>query len=160
MRTLARAFNLRLFRRVLARHDVSATEPEFETMYDILRGDEGTGADRNRVRRTLERAGIDIADLEEHFITHQAVHTYLTEGRGLSKVEREGRSPAKSRETIDRLRGRLTSVIESELRSLDNSPEFTFDDPDAIVTVTVNCKTCNAHMDLIEALASGGCDCA
>lgn len=160
LRELATRFNIKLLTQVISDHDASISGPEIQAMYDTLSGSEGTAGDRTRVRRNLERHGVDVDNLEEKFVSHQAIHTYLTDGRGLSKPGTDRRTRSDALQTVERLRARLATVTESELHSLNREPDYTFGDPETIVTITVACNECNAHMELDAALQGEGCECS
>lgn len=159
LRTLARDFNLTVMERTLSNVEHRVTTPELETMYDILKGEEGSGADRTQVRRDLERHGVDVSRLEADFVTHQAIHTYLTKGRGISKPTQQTDPLRRARETIDRLRSRTAAVTSSELGRLEQSTDLTIGEVEPLVTVMVNCQDCGSYTTVTDLLDAGGCDC-
>lgn len=160
LRTLAREFNIAVMEQTLLDVGHHITSPEIETMYDILQGDTGSGADRTQVRRDLERREVDVDRLEDDFLTHQAVHTYLTKGRGVSKPTDDRDPVDRARETIDRLRSRTASVTASELSRLEQSTGLTLGETDPIVTVMVNCQDCGMYTNIRDVFDAGGCDCS
>lgn len=159
LRTLAREFNLAVLRRGLDDADHAVSEPELETIYAVLSGNEGSGADRTTVRRDLERRGVAVEQLEGDFVTHQAVHTYLTKGRGITKSTDDTDPIERARNTIDRLRSRTAAVTESELERLESASAVTIGSTDVIVNVRVTCRDCGAYTNITDILDAGGCDC-
>lgn len=159
LRDLAREFNRAVMRQALESADRTPIEPELETMYAVLRGNDGSRADRTKVRRELERDGVDVEQLERDFVTHQAIHTYLTKGRGLTKSRTEKEPIERARDTIDRLRSRTAAVSESELDRLQTASAIDLGDADVLVQITVNCRDCGAYTNILDLLADGGCEC-
>lgn len=159
LRNLADDFNVAVLRAALRAVGEQPLDGEVATMYRTLVGDDTSSGDRTQVRRTLDRAGVDVDRLEGDFVTHQAVHTYLTKGRGARK-ETEAADPRESaRGTVQRLKSRLSAVTETTLSQLRNRDVVTLGEFDVLVTVDVACADCGAHRQVTELLDDGGCDC-
>ncbi len=96
LRDLADEFNRAVLEATLRK--AGASPPNFEVMgmYEALQA--GTGPEATRARRKLEREGIDPDSVSRSFVTHQAVHTYLTKERDASLPEqKKTRSLTKSK---------------------------------------------------------------
>ncbi|ELZ98088.1 hypothetical protein C440_02533 [Haloferax mucosum ATCC BAA-1512] len=156
LRTLADVFNHELLKVAAVDAGLDPLDGEIESLYDALTEDDATGAERTRARGRLERAGIDVEDLQQDFVSHQAVHTYLTTYRGATK-ERKRSDPT---ERVQRLRGRLAAVTESALDSASNHDEFDVGSPEVLVDVQVFCADCGSQYTFDELVERGGCDCA
>ncbi|WP_416841722.1 rod-determining factor RdfA [Haloferax sp. DFSO52] len=155
LRTLADVFNHELLTAAATDAGLDLLDGEIKTFYEALANNDATGAERTRARGRLERAGIDVDGLQRDFVSHQAVHTYLTSYRGASK-ERKRSDPT---ERVQRLRGRLAAVAESALDSVQNRDDFVIGSPDVLVDVQVLCADCGSQYGFDELVERGGCDC-
>ena len=155
LRTLADVFNHELLEAAAVDAGLDLLDGEIKTFYEALSDTDATGAERARARGRLERAGIDVEGLQRDFVSHQAVHTYLTTYRGASK-ERKRSDPT---ERVQRLRGRLAAVTESALASVATPDDFVVGSPDVLVDVQVFCADCGSQYGFDELVERGGCDC-
>lgn len=160
LRDLAHQFNRAVLREAFARAGQTPIEPEIETMYAVLSKIDGSSADRTKLRRELKRDGVDVEQLEADFLTHQAIHTYLTKGLGLSKSTDDTDPIERAKETIDKLRSRTTAVSTSELDRLSRADALSIGDADILVQITVNCRDCGTYGNILDVLDDGGCECS
>ena len=93
---------------------------------------------------------MDIDELTKDFVTHQAIHTYLTQEREASLPAADGDLADKKLETIEKLQGRLSVVVESALSSLTNAGELDRDDYNILVDVRAICPSCGTDMTVGE----------
>lgn len=126
-------------------------------MYEVLRNSDGP--ESTRVRRRLEREDIDVDKLTTDFVTHQAIHTYLTKIRNASLPTEERSLAERKITTIEKLQGRLSAVTEEALSSLANADEIDRDDYNVLVDVRAVCPRCGAGAPVGEVIRQGGCDC-
>lgn len=159
LRALAGEFNRRLLEARLAAADVDPVAGTTESYYEALAGEEVTSGVRTQVRRKLERAGLDVETLEADFVSRQAVHTYLTSTRGVSRPESKSVSPESVQGTLDRLRERVRTVTAGRLRRLREAGALSLGDVSVIVSVEVYCTDCGTQRSLSALLAADGCDC-
>ena len=160
LRSLADWFNERLVARRLDRAGRSPLDGEAGNLYRLLTDDDvGAGA-RVDAEATLERVGIDPETLDGEFVSHQAIHTYLREYRGVSKDTSPEDRPERVRTTIQRLRNRLVAVVENGLSTLVDTGRLTLGRFDVFVEVRVFCSDCDSSLSVTELLDEGGCDCA
>ncbi|WP_144797316.1 rod-determining factor RdfA [Halorubrum depositum] len=158
LRDLADEFNEAVVAAAVRESASSSLDVEVSSTYEALRN--GTGPEATRARRRLEREGVDVDELTADFVTHQAIHTYLTEDRGASlPSDEEGRVDRKI-QTIEKLQGRLSAVSESAISSLANAGELDRDDYDVLVDVRAVCPHCGADAPVSELIRRGGCGCA
>lgn len=162
LRSLAELFNRRVLRAALEPAGVHPLESELDAYLSVLTdGDVSTG-ERVDVEQELERAGIDIDALTSDFVTHQAVHTYLTDYRGVSLPEESVSSAdriERGRGTIDRLEGRLSTVTTSVLEGLRDAGHIRLGNFRVFTRIEVYCDDCDSQMGVGELLTSGGCNC-
>lgn len=159
LRELAEYFNKEVLRVVLAGTDHQQFSGGIAHIYRLLTDDDVSSGDRTRIRNALERDGIDIEALTQDFVTHQAIHTYLTKGRNVQKEEETRDRVANTRGTINRLRSRLIAVSETTLTQLRESGKITLGDFDVLVDISVHCTDCETHRNLFELLTDRGCEC-
>ena len=160
LRELADYFNRELLRTVMAEAGMTTLDGEAANTYRLLTADDVSTGVRTQAETTLERNDIDIEALTNDFVSHQAVHTYLTKQRG---VERPSESTEdrieKTEGTIQRLSSRLVAVAEKRLRSLRDTETITLGTFSVLVDIRVVCEDCGTHADVRTLLADGGCEC-
>lgn len=160
LRALAHEFNVRLLEVRLTAVDEEPIEGTVQQYYEALTESDVSGGVRTQVRRRLEQVGVDVDELENEFVSRQAIHTYLTKTRGVSQPASTQAVDAESiRETIDRLRERLRQVSASRLERLRAAGEITLGEFRVIVDVQVYCSDCGVQREVSELLTAGGCEC-
>lgn len=159
LRELEHRLNRAILRKGMERAGMDPVEGDVETAYELLAGDASSG-DRVQKRRELERNGVDVDAVEEDFVSHRAVHSYLRNHRD---VERSDPAPsdrlAKGQERIERLKGRTGAVTADVIDRLQEADLLDAADVDAIVNVRVLCNDCGRSYEVIEFIQDGGCDC-
>lgn len=162
LRDLAEKVNLAIVERALERSGGAPLEGEAANTYRLLTDDDVSAGVRTQQRNRLQRKGVDVDALADDFVTHQAVYTYLTEGRGVSKEKSEQTDMIEKRkENIQRLRSRLIAVANQSLSEVQDSEveDFTLGEFDVRASLQVYCRECDKQYDLIALLDRGGCDC-
>jgi hypothetical protein len=161
LRELADYFNTNLLRTTMDSAGMSTLDGEVTNTYRLLTADDVTTGVRTQLETTLERNGIDPEQLHEDFVSHQAIHTYLTRYRGVqrhSEISEQDRL-TKTETTIQRLKSRLIAVAEKRLRSLRDAETITLGTFSVLVDVRVICEDCGTHVDIPTLLSEAGCDC-
>ena len=162
LRELAEWFNQQVLRMSMKEADEEPLEGEVENTYRLLTNDEVTEGTRIQTQKTLERNGIDIDKLESDFVSHQAIHTYLTKYRNVEypteEMDEEDQI-SKIEGTIQRLKNRTKAVTESTLERLVRNDNLTLGTFDVSVEIRVTCEDCGTYVRIEELLAQGGCDC-
>lgn len=159
LRELADRINVAILERSLTNEGETPLEGEPENAYRLLTDSDVSAGMRAQQRNRLARAGVDVKQLEENFVTHQAVHTYLTEALNVSKDAETADPVAKNQERIARLRGRTGAVVENALSELQNTGDLDSGSYDVFVDINVYCSECETQTQLSELLAAGGCEC-
>lgn len=160
LRELADEFNRRVLADEAEAAGVQFVEGELENFYAKLTGDDVDPETRVAVERRLNRDGIDTDDLTDDFVTHQAVHTYLTTYRGASMQEPTPEERVQDgRDTINRLQSRLGNVTDNTLGTLESADAVALGDADVFVNVTVACNHCGTQKEVNALLDDGGCEC-
>lgn len=159
LRDLADALNEAILEAALREADEPVTDPELASTYRALTDDDVSEADRVRTERDLERAGVDVEALRGDFVTHQAVHTYLTDYREVEPPESAAGRVERDVEHLQRLRGRLDAVAESTIAALVDRGDLADHDYQVFVDTRVVCADCGSSYELETLLRRGGCDC-
>lgn len=158
LRDLADYVNRRILEAVLRDAGRDPLTDDVEAIYRALTSDDASAAERTRRRRSLERDGIDVDDLESDFVSHQAVHTYLTKYREAEhRLDEE--LAERSLRRIRRLQGRTTAVTEDTVERLVDRGEIVGGDLRVILSLQVLCETCGVSHDATTFIENGGCDC-
>jgi len=144
LRSLATYFNTQILLTALRRADIDTADRDAETILETLTEAEGAEVDRVRLRRRLERNGIDVDALESDFVTYQAIRSYLKDVRG-AEYEPSGHDRiATEREMIQKLRGRTTTVTETKLEQLRDTGELAVSEFQVLVNIRVLCDACGS----------------
>jgi len=160
LRELADEFNRRVLADEAAAEGVEFLADELETVYANLTGDDVDPETRVAVERRLNREGIDTDALTDSFVSHQAIHTYLTTYRGATQSTPDPATRvADGRDTINKLQSRLGTVVATTLQTLENAGGIVLGDVDVFVSVTVACDDCGTRQEVNALLDAGGCDC-
>lgn len=158
LRELATFFNQQVLDAALEAHDQQPTAETVERTYRFL-SDDTDPKTRTRIERDLERAGIDTDTLRANFVSHQAIHTYLTEYRGVAPPTSDSDPVDTAERAISRLQSRTAAVTETNIERLSKKGALVAGDVDVLVNVNVYCSECDSSQTVSEYLRSGGCDC-
>lgn len=159
LRDLAGEFNRAVLEATVSDAGGTAISGDIETTYRTLTDDDVPQADRMRKRRELEQDGIDVSALQGNFVTHQAIHTYLTKHREAELPDRSADRVERKVETLERLQGRTSVVAESTLDGLINTGDLTDREYEVFVDVQVVCSECGTGYSVGDLIRQGGCTC-
>lgn len=162
LRELAEYFNCQFLEAVLQQAGEQPVDGETENLYRLLTADDISTSGRTQAETRLARYGVDVETVKRDFVSHQAIHTYLTEIRG-AELPTDASSPetaiSNRREALLRLRNRLVAVAERSLDSLSQAGHLSDGDFDVTVGITVYCDDCGTTASINELFNQGGCDC-
>lgn len=162
LRDLADYFNRRVLEAAIDEANGKTIDGEIENLYRLLIDDDVSASANAQAETKLARMGVDVESVRQDFVSHQAIHTYLTKFKDIEPPGSRDASvdPVEKRaETIQRLRNRLVAVAEHGLESLKNADHLSLGSFDVLVGVTVYCDECGASYDHMDLLARGGCEC-
>lgn len=159
LRDLAAMFNQQVLAAALEDAGRSLVESDVESAYKTLTDKSVGNADKLRKTRELEQMGIDVESVQGDFVTHQAIHTYLTEYRNVSLPNQATDQLDHKTAALERLQGRTVAVTESTISSLVNAGELTDHDYEVLVDVRAICPDCGSDYPVGELLRMGGCQC-
>ncbi len=160
LRSLADRFNTRVLAASMEAAGLSPLDGEVENTYRLLTDEEVSAGMRTQVSRRLERDGLDPDAVQSDFVSHQAIHTYLTGDREIEPPEADdGDRLNADKETIQRLRSRLEAVTENTVGRLDTTDRLDVGAFSVLVDLQVVCADCGATYEIDELFDQGGCDC-
>lgn len=160
LRTLKDVFNERLLLSTMEDAGISPLVIEVASRYEALTDDDVSAGVRTEVKRNLERNGVDVETLQSDFVTHQAVHTYLTKYRDAELARSdESERASKAFETIQGLRQRMLAVSENLLGRLRDTNQLSTGELHVFVDVRVTCTECGQRYDVGTLLLEGSCQC-
>lgn len=163
LRQLADLFNCRVLRSALGATGTNPLDGEVENTYRLLTDDEVSAGVRRRTETTLEQQGVDVDQLTQDFVSHQAIHTYLTRYRGVdrpSEIRSSENQVEKGLQTIQRLKSRLQAVTEKNLQTFRNTDRITLGTFNVLVDIRVFCEDCGTQYNVSELFKRNGCECA
>lgn len=158
LRDLADEFNQAVLEAAIRDTDSVISGSDLESAYQTLTDGDVSSADTMRKQRDLESMGVDVEQVESDFVTHQAIHTYLTEYRDAELPDQSGDAEQKAA-MLERLQGRTSTVTKSTIDRLTRNGELADHDYEVFVDVRVICSDCGADYAAGELLRQGGCDC-
>lgn len=159
LRDLADYFNRRLLATAMEEHGMQPLDGEVENVYRLLTANDVSDADRTRVRRRLEREGVDVDSLSDDFVSYQAVRTYLRKDRGAAYETDDRDRTTVEADNLQRLRGRVSAIMESKMDQLRDGGHLSLGEFRTFVELRVHCQECNRQFEVGELLERGGCDC-
>lgn len=158
LRELADFFNRRVLRAAMEDAGMQVLDGEADNLYALLTGEDVSSGSRVQAERRLEREEIDVQSLRSDFVSHQAVHTYLTKYRGASAPEPQTTIETEQT-TIQRLRNRLVAVVTNSLSSLRAKNRLRLGEFDVFVDIQIRCEDCGTQLTVSELFENGGCGC-
>lgn len=161
LRALARDVDRAVLQAALDQSGMEYRDGEVENFYRILTDDDVSSGTRIETRRDLEHASVPVDRVESDFVSHQTVHTHLTDCLSASVEEPDAAERVENaRDTIRALQNRTAAVSEDTVDRLSRSDALSIGEFSVLVEVTVACEDCNSHYTIGEFLERGHCDCA
>lgn len=159
LRTLAGDLNRAVLEAAMREAGMRPLDGEVGNLHRLLTGVDVGAAQRTEAETKLERNGINPDELRNDFVSHQSVHTYLRDYRGVSLPESDDADRVEATlERVQRTTGRLRSVAEQALGQVAGE-ELTLGETELFVSIEVYCNDCGRQFELEELADRGGCDC-
>jgi hypothetical protein len=158
LRELADVFNRAVLTAAMEDAGMRALDGEVDNLYRLLSDDDVSAGARTEAESRLERGGVDVDGLRSDFVSHQAIHTYLTKYREV-EYERDRPDPERSMTKLRRLQNRTRAVSEDTLDRLRGVDAIALDEYDVFVGVQVLCYECGRQTGIDDLLEAGGCEC-
>ncbi len=153
LRELAEVFDREVLAAALDDADAAPIDHDVETVYRRLVDDEVSEGVRTRTRRRLEREGLDVAAVLEDFVSHQAVHSYLRDHRGVEKPSPDPEERRRRvRDRVRKLRNRTAAVSEDAVATLQREGVVPEGEVDVLVDVRVLYRESGERYEIGELL--------
>jgi hypothetical protein len=152
-RSVARLLNKRMLRSASVQAGRQVTDPQIESEYAALQGDDPE--DAAEVRTALDSAGIDVEALEDSFLSHMAIRRHF---QGCLAVEPPERNESSEwqREAIPAVRDQFEARIAELCRSLAHN-DIVPDAAEATIQLPIylRCASCPTRTPIEEAIEQG-----
>lgn len=158
LRDLVDYFNREVLRSAIASADVDPLDGEVANQYRLLTDDVTEGT-RLRVRRRLEREGVDVEAVEAGFVSNPTIGRHLEECLGVEKTRESKDRIHSAKERIFKMQSRAEAVVENTLEGLASAGLLSAGNLAVTVDVQVTCGDCGAHAGAGPFVDRGGCDC-
>lgn len=162
LRDLAEVLNRRILDTAVESGDDGHIAADVDSLYRTLTADDVDTTTRAQVEATLDRLGVDVNEVRQDFVSHQAIHTYLTDVRSVEYSSSAGddENPIERRSAvIQKLRSRLESVTEQSVADLREAGHLSIGSFDVITTVRVHCTDCGTTFEAGELFDGRACNC-
>lgn len=160
LRELADYFNRELLAQTLRDASLNTLDGEPANFYRLLTDESVSSGASIQATNQLEQRGIDVDQLMADFVSRQAIHTYLTKHRQVSYSADEADPIAKETTNIQRLKRRMTTILESKINRLRDAGRITLGEFNLLIDIRVLCEDCGAQYQVTELLDQGACDCS
>lgn len=160
LRALADYFNERVLAAALAEADVDVVGSDVTSQHRVLTGEEGSAGDRTALRRRLERDGVDVDDVEADFVSHQTVHTFLTDHLDERYEVDDAAQLRKDADRVSRLESRLAAVAGDAVDRSARVGRIDVGDAEVFVETRILCTDCGETATVQELFDRGGCGCS
>lgn len=154
LRDLEAFLNTRILRQAMEEAGMSVLDGEADQYYHALvAGEDGESVyARSQVETILRDAGVDVAQVQQDFVSYRTVKTHLNDCLGLSTSRLSQPDPGNDRDTIAKLSNRIKQVADKALTRLRSHGIVQITEPRVTVDVTVRCGGCGRRHDLLQFL--------
>lgn len=161
LRDLAALVNERLVRAAMTAAAETPLDGEPANVYRLLTDDDVSSGVRVAARNRLEARGVDVDALESRFVSHQTVHTHLTDCLGVSKDTDGTAVPLaeSERQRVRTLQSRAEAVSSDAVERLRDRGDLALAEFSAVVDVAVRCSECGRRHEFGALVDAGGCQC-
>ena len=159
-RELAEWFNRQLLAAELTAAGVPTKDGEVDNYYRLLTDEAVSSGDRIETRREVQQRGVSVDTLDEQFVSHQTIHTHLTECLEATLSEPTPSERLDDAETtLGQLQSRTEAVTADTITRLAEHDALDIGSVDVLVSVQVACRECNHQYSVRELLDRGSCHC-
>lgn len=159
LRDLADRFNRTVLRAAIERVGGSPLDGEVANTYRLLTAEDVSSGTRVRVRKQLEREGVDLEAVEGSFVSHPTMGSHLRECLAVERPSDPGPDVATAEERIFKMGGRFEAVVGDALDGLAAADRLGAGELSVTLDAQVTCQDCGVHAGVREFIERGGCDC-
>jgi hypothetical protein len=142
-----------------ALHGALGSDEAIETLYKGLNDDDVPTERTARVRTRLSQLGVDVAEMEDDWVTHPTVRKHLRECLYIDTRRTASIYPDDARDTIAWARTRCANVVAQMCRRLRNANVIATGPLDVMVTIQFTCTNCGETYRLETLLDRRSCNC-
>jgi len=128
-------------------------------IYTALADDAVSSERKARVRTQLEHAGIDVAEIEDHWITHMTVKSHLNQCLEIDTSRTTEITLQEAQQTIEWAKTRCKGIIERVINQLQSNELLHLRSTDVSLAVRVTCTDCNTTFRISELSEKQRCAC-
>lgn len=129
-------------------------------LYRTLTDASVDGEYQAQTKDALVYAGVDVAELQDDFVSHMTVRKHLRECRELETGQSDTPTVDGVQSKIEYSLDYATRTIRQVLTGLEDSGKIASGDLDVTVTARLICTECNTTYRVAELLEHRGCDCS
>lgn len=162
LRALADYVNERILAAALADAgaDTHSLSGDVSTQYRVLTGEAGSAGDQATLRARLTRAGVDVDALTSDFVSHQTVHTFLTDHLDEHYEVDDSARLSKDAARVSRLESRLEAVASDAVERSARGGRLEIGDAELFVETRVLCTDCGESTTIQDLFERGHCGCS
>jgi hypothetical protein len=160
LRDLSSFLNREVLERAMERNGMNPLDGEVENVYRLLTDADVSRGERTRLRKRLEREGIDVEAVEKSFVSHPTIGSHLTDCLGVEQEDKEETDPIeRASERVLKLQNRSEAVMVNTLEQLVDGGDLRGGELSVFVDARVMCETCGTQSEIRHFIENGGCEC-
>jgi hypothetical protein len=128
--------------------------------YRLLTDDDVADTSRYDARQRLRLAGVDVEEVEDDFVSHNAVYHHLNQCLGVDTSRNYTPNLSKGLVDIEKFIGRIKIVVSGEISRLSKYGRVAISEPEVIVSVKIRCGDCGRSHNIIHFMRNPKCPCA
>jgi len=130
-----------------------------DQIYAALADDTVSSERQARVKTKLEQAGIDVAEVKDHWITHMTVKSHLNQCLEIDTSRTTEITSQEAQQTIEWAKTRCKGIIERVVRQLRSNELLYLRSIDVSLAVRVTCTDCNTTFRISDLSEKQRCAC-
>jgi hypothetical protein len=162
VRALAESFNTQCLQAAFRRAGRFPLDGEVANAYHLLTDNDVDPVEQSRAREQLRQDGIDVATVEDRFVSHQTMYRHLTECLDVTHEKADHSDSERIETWRDRLRAlenRTDRVTARAVQQLTEAGAIDITKADVSVDVSVACESCGGFYRVEELFDVRRCDC-
>lgn len=159
LRDLVDYFNREVLREAIRDAGGTPLDGEVQNMYRLLTDDDVSNGARLRVRKRLERGGVDLDAVEGSFVSHPTMGRHLEDCLDVEKPRTTENRVERAKRRLFKIQNRAEAVSENTLDGLASARCIAAGDLAVTVDVQVTCEECGVYEEIGAFIDRGGCDC-
>lgn len=168
LRALADHINKRILDAVLSQtgtdlanvaYGAVSADDALEAVYKTLTSDDVPADREARVRKRFEQTGVDIEEIESHWVTHPTVRAHFNDCLDIDTARTTRITAETARNTIEWARTRCSRVVAQTISRLSSAELVAIGDAKVSVMIQITCSKCGSTYRFSTLLKEGTCAC-